>query len=199
MESKKNVTLITPSELIARGIMSIFNDLGEFQVQEYFKDMSKTSESIIKNIDTDIIILDPMVLDFESRKDGRNKLSEISDAVLVVIEGPSATEEMLKQYDGSFSMYDEPINIIKKIRTAYTSKKSEQVTDSNELSSREKEILVCVAKGMQNKEIADLYNISIYTVITHRKNITRKIGIKTIAGLTVYALLNNMIDMSSVS
>ena len=67
MESKKNVTLITPSELIARGIMSIFNDLGEFQVQEYFKDMSKTSESIIKNIDTDIIILDPMVLDFESR------------------------------------------------------------------------------------------------------------------------------------
>ena len=64
MESKKNVTLITPSELIARGIMSIFNDLGEFQVQEYFKDMSKTSESIIKNIDTDIIILDPMVLDF---------------------------------------------------------------------------------------------------------------------------------------
>ncbi len=199
MESKKNVTLITPSELIARGIMSIFNDLGEFQVQEYFKDMSKTSESIIKNIDTDIIILDPMVLDFESRKDGRNKLSEISDAVLVVIEGPSATEEMLKQYDGSFSMYDEPINIIKKIRTAYASKKSEQVTDSNELSSREKEILVCVAKGMQNKEIADLYNISIYTVITHRKNITRKIGIKTIAGLTVYALLNNMIDMSSVS
>ena len=199
MESKKNVTLITPSELIARGIMSIFNDLGEFQVQEYFKDMSKTSESIIKNIDTDIIILDPMVLDFESRKDGRNKLSEISDAVLVVIEGPSATEEMLKQYDGSFSMYDEPINIIKKIRTAYASKKSEQVTDSNELSSREKEILVCVAKGMQNKEIADLYNISIYTVITHRKNITRKIGIKTMAGLTVYALLNNMIDMSSVS
>ncbi len=199
MESKKNVILITPSELIARGIMSIFNDLGEFQVQEYFKDMSKTSESIIKNIDTDIIILDPMVLDFESRKDGRNKLSEISDAVLVVIEGPSATEEMLKQYDGSFSMYDEPINIIKKIRTAYASKKSEQVTDSNELSSREKEILVCVAKGMQNKEIADLYNISIYTVITHRKNITRKIGIKTIAGLTVYALLNNMIDMSSVS
>ena len=57
---------------------------------------------------------------------------------------------MLKQYDGSFSMYDEPTNIIKKIRTAYTSKKSEQVTDSNELSSREKESLVCVAKGMQS-------------------------------------------------
>ena len=58
--------------------------------------------------------------------------------------------------------------------------------------------MVCVAKGMLNKEIADLYNLSIYTVITHRKNITRKTGIKTVAGLTVYALLNNLIDASSV-
>lgn len=67
-----------------------------------------------------------------------------------------------------------------------------------ELSAREKEILVAVAKGMLNKEIADLYNISIYTVISHRKNITRKTGIKTVAGLTVYALLNNLIDMNSI-
>ncbi len=51
---------------------------------------------------------------------------------------------------------------------------------------------------MLNKEIADRYNISIYTVISHRKNITRKTGIKTVAGLTVYALLNNLIDMHSI-
>ena len=51
---------------------------------------------------------------------------------------------------------------------------------------------------MINKEIADLYNISIHTVITHRRNITRKTGIKTVAGLTVYALLNNLIDPASV-
>ena len=67
-----------------------------------------------------------------------------------------------------------------------------------ELSAREKEILVCVAKGMLNKEIADAENISIHTVITHRKNITRKTGIKTVAGLTVYALLNGLIDPDSV-
>ncbi|MBR4740455.1 MAG: hemerythrin domain-containing protein [Bacteroidales bacterium] len=70
--------------------------------------------------------------------------------------------------------------------------------ESEELSAREKEILVCVAKGMLNKEIADHCNISIYTVITHRKNITRKTGIKTVAGLTVYALLNNLIDMNTI-
>ena len=67
--------------------------------------------------------------------------------------------------------------------------------EGEELSEREKEILVSVAKGMLNKEIADQYNISIHTVISHRKNITRKTGIKTVAGLTVYALLNNLIEI----
>lgn len=68
----------------------------------------------------------------------------------------------------------------------------------DELSDREKEILVSVAKGMLNKEIADRHNISINTVITHRKNITRKTGIKTVAGLTVYAILNNLLEISDI-
>ena len=68
----------------------------------------------------------------------------------------------------------------------------------SELSEREKEILVSVAQGLINKEIADKHNISINTVITHRKNITRKTGIKTISGLTVYAILNNLIDINSI-
>ena len=70
--------------------------------------------------------------------------------------------------------------------------------EREELSDREKEILVSVAKGLLNKEIADQYNISIHTVISHRKNITRKTGIKTVAGLTVYALLNGLIDINTV-
>ncbi len=68
--------------------------------------------------------------------------------------------------------------------------------DDQTLSAREKEVLVCVAKGMINKEIADQLHISIHTVITHRKNITRKTGIKTVAGLTVYALLNNLLEIA---
>ena len=70
--------------------------------------------------------------------------------------------------------------------------------DRGELSDREKEILVSVAQGLLNKEIADRHNISINTVITHRKNITRKTGIKTVAGLTVYAILNNLVDINSI-
>lgn len=74
----------------------------------------------------------------------------------------------------------------------------QESAQGNVLSQREQEILVCVAKGMLNKEIADQLDLSIHTVITHRKNITRKTGIKTVAGLTVYALLNHLIDMNSV-
>ncbi|MBQ7254022.1 MAG: helix-turn-helix transcriptional regulator [Bacteroidales bacterium] len=65
--------------------------------------------------------------------------------------------------------------------------------NGDRLSSREIEILAGVAQGLLNKEIAAKYNISIHTVITHRKNIARKTGIKTIAGLTAYAILNNII------
>ena len=70
--------------------------------------------------------------------------------------------------------------------------------EREELSGREKEILVSVARGLLNKEIADRHNISINTVITHRKNITRKTGIKTVAGLTAYAILNNFIDINEI-
>ena len=70
----------------------------------------------------------------------------------------------------------------------------ESATPGDKLSAREIEILSGVAQGLLNKEIASKLNISIHTVITHRKNIARKTGIKTIAGLTAYAILNNLID-----
>ena len=74
----------------------------------------------------------------------------------------------------------------------------EEPAERLELSDREKEILVSVAQGLLNKEIADKHHISINTVITHRKNITRKTGIRTVPGLTVYAIMNNLIDINSI-
>ena len=63
-----------------------------------------------------------------------------------------------------------------------------------ELSDREREVLVELSKGLSNKEIADKLHISVHTVITHRKNIIKKTGIKSVAGLTVYAMLNNLME-----
>jgi regulator of cell morphogenesis and NO signaling len=78
------------------------------------------------------------------------------------------------------------------------SRYEEDDAENNELSDREKEVLVQVARGLLNKEIADKLCISVNTVITHRKNITRKIGIKTTPGLTVYAILNGLVDINSI-
>ncbi|MCI6160786.1 MAG: LuxR C-terminal-related transcriptional regulator [Prevotellaceae bacterium] len=71
--------------------------------------------------------------------------------------------------------------------------------DSTEtLSDREKEVIVSLVQGMSNKEIAEHLFISINTVITHRRNIARKLQIHSPAGLTIYAIVNHLVDISSV-
>ena len=97
------------------------------------------------------------------------------------------------------NIYDTRQAIIRKLRKVVSpSNGTSPIADGSELSPREKEILVCVAKGMLNKEIAYKYNISIFTVMTHRKNITAKTGIKSVAGLTAYAILQGLIDIESI-
>ncbi len=70
--------------------------------------------------------------------------------------------------------------------------------NSEILGEREKEVIVSLVQGMTNKEIADHLCISINTVITHRRNIARKLQIHSPAGLTIYAIVNNLVDISSV-
>lgn len=73
---------------------------------------------------------------------------------------------------------------------------TENSTDS--LSDREKEVIVCVVKGLSNKEIAEQLFISVNTVMTHRRNISRKLQIHSPAGLTIYAIVNGLINLDEV-
>ncbi len=66
------------------------------------------------------------------------------------------------------------------------------------LSDREKEVIISLVQGMSNKEIADHLFISVNTVITHRRNIARKLQIHSPAGLTIYAIVNGLVDISTV-
>lgn len=198
MENRKKIVFIIPSDIVARGFESVLSRQGDFLVLENLMDYSKPREARLRILDPDVVIVDPAVFDFRSRKDGRLLISEQCDATVLALEEPAVTEDILRQYDGAVSLYDDAAGIVRKIRSAMDSRLPEPSGEGNELSSREKEILVCVAQGMLNKEIADKFSLSIYTVITHRKNITRKTGIKTVAGLTVYAILNNLIDINSV-
>ena len=71
-------------------------------------------------------------------------------------------------------------------------------TTGHDLSAREIEVLVLITKGLINKEIADKLNIGLTTVITHRKNITEKLGIKSVSGLTIYAVMNGYVEADRI-
>ena len=84
-------------------------------------------------------------------------------------------------------------SILQEAEPSYT-----QTKTGKELSTREKDVLRLIVKGMINKEIADKLYISLNTVLTHRKNITSKLGIKTIPGLTFYAITNGLISSNEL-
>ena len=194
----KKVLLIVPSKILARGMEAVLSELGEFRVAGILTDLSHASQMRLRNIDADVIVLDPVVFDFVSRSSVRSHISEYSDAAVVGLQTIPMDDEQKKQYDALIGLNDDPVLIVRKLRESLDSRQDNSETEEYDLSARGKEMRVCVAKGMLNKEIADACNLSIHTVITHRKNITRKTGIKTVAGLTVYALLNNLIDSSSI-
>jgi len=69
---------------------------------------------------------------------------------------------------------------------------------ANTLSDREKEVLACVVRGLSNKEISSELFISVNTVLTHRKNISRKLNIHSVSGLTIYAIVNKIVNLDDV-
>lgn len=82
-----------------------------------------------------------------------------------------------------------------------TSEEEEAEADSRmeQLSQREREIVACIARGMSNKDIATALNISVHTVTTHRRNISTKLDIHSAAGLTIFAIINKMVDITDLT
>lgn len=69
---------------------------------------------------------------------------------------------------------------------------------TTELSRRECEVVACIALGLSTKEVADRLNLSTHTVNTHRRNICNKLDIHSAAGLTIYAIIHNLIDIADI-
>lgn len=186
------MVLIEPSEIVATGIADIINRYPEFSVVQTLNTPTYFNSS---NSDTDIIIINPTVIDYNGRLDIRSHLGGVSCA-LVALTHSNYEENVLRQYDDCIGIYDNATRIIQKLRNAIEENSQNPKSDINELSARERGILAAVAKGMTNKEIADEFNISVYTVISHRRNISQKLGINSIPGLTVYAIMNKLIDIT---
>ena len=106
---------------------------------------------------------------------------------------------ILKYYDDTFSLYDDPEDMKEKLNRMLNLSGQEDGRGGQEvLSSREKESVTCVVKGMTNKEIADALFLSTHTVITHRRNIARKLQIHSPAGLTIYAIVNKLVEIQDI-
>ena len=107
-------------------------------------------------------------------------------------------ENILKQYDERISIYDSVDQLKDKLNKLFETPIEETTDDTEILSQREKEILTCVVKGQTNKEIAQTLFLSTHTVITHRRNIVRKLVIHSTAGLTIYAIVNKLVEIDEI-
>ena len=182
--------------LMVAGLETILEDSGEFRVTNISSSGIRGREYHFGGVDADVVLVDPSIFAFCERDQAHKIIAENYNAPVVAVLTCALDEDSQRQFDAVISLGDSAGSIVKKVKNATFGDSGEPKTDESVLSAREKEVLVCVAKGMQNKEIADLFNISTHTVISHRKNISRKTGIRSIAGLTVYALLNNLLDIN---
>jgi len=187
------------SYLIRKGIVSIINRIEHATVVKELENLDGINSAILK-YNPDFLLVNLSLLN--NSMDFRNSvikadLSEIGIGISQNEESGNKEKFKLREIIG---VLDEKELIYKKLEALI-----HQKTESNlgfnlqsGLSDREKTILKHVARGLTNKEIAETLFLSAHTVITHRKNITNKLNIKTISGLTVYSILNNIISIDDL-
>ncbi|MBR1881618.1 MAG: response regulator transcription factor [Muribaculaceae bacterium] len=185
------VMIVEPSVVITEGLAKVLSEASRIKVLEPVHDATVASERATA-LRPDVVILNPTLAESPSAL-----LGDYSGPVLALVY--QYVEQLrLKRYDAVIDIRESSGTMIDTlIRVAKTVEQGDrEATVSYELSKRETDVLIQVAKGLTNKEIADKLNVSPHTVISHRKNIMHKTGIKSVAGLTVYAILNNLIDES---
>lgn len=191
------VAIIEPSAIIAEGVATLAGRSGEFDVVYSGGDMRMLMERFAM-VAPDVVIVGSQMVGANNQS-LRVAYPELQSVTLALLSTTVCDEEVMRQFDGVVNIYDGQAQIIRKLHAAVEQGETNPYSDSHDLSERERDVLILVAKGKTNKEIADELNISIHTVMSHRKNITHKTGIKSVAGLTVYALLNNLLDQNDVT
>ena len=107
--------------------------------------------------------------------------------------------KMVNHYDATINIYDSAEHIHSVIDSLMNYDEEETEVDNEEqLSQREKEIICEVVKGKTNKEIADHLSLSVFTILTHRRNIAKKLQIHSSTALAIYAIANKLVSISEV-
>ena len=187
---KHRLLIMDPSEVIIEGLKAILDGQVRFKILEPETDIRRLYERLT-SVRPDVLLINPTVVEDVSR------LREGSPMAVVALVYQYVARETLKNYDAVVDISDSRAVIIETLAQV-SPVEPDNGKNSYELTNRETAVLVELAQGKTNKEIADALNVSVHTVISHRKNITHKTGIKSVAGLTVYAMLNNLIKESTL-
>ncbi len=192
----KTILIVEQSELVRKGLIKV---IGSFNLFAGIHELACNAniESSVIRLEPDILVINPMLLEpglTEWLRDKRNGRMKIAAIVYTLFD-----DELYSLFDEVIQIGDTRLKINNKLKYLINKQvePKKHVPDET-LSKREKDVLKLLAKGLSNKEISEQLFISPHTVITHRKNITRKLNIKSVAGLIVYAIINEIISVEDM-
>jgi DNA-binding NarL/FixJ family response regulator len=195
MNTPVKITLVEPSIIVRSGILVILKQLNTLHIEVFEADDVMQLKNSIGWQSPDVLMIDTASV-------GRLALQQIKkDASngrlkYVALQNSLTDQNALNDYDEVISLYDSIEQIKEKLTNMLQEPEGDKRHES--LSVREKEVMVCVIKGMTNKQIADTLCISAHTVITHRRNLSAKLQIHSTAGLTIYAIVNKLVALDDV-
>lgn len=191
MTSRIDTLIVEPSEIVRTGLQRILTDDGSFSFLAPLSDAVNLEERV-KALCPDLLIVNPTLL----VPPIRSQLAAIRqfqpNMAIAALVYQYLDQDVLQLFRVSIDIREKRNRIAQLLKTEVDRVSSLDDDENYELSIREREVLVLVAQGLSSKQIADKLNISIHTVNSHRKNVTRKTGIRSVAGLAVYATLHNM-------
>lgn len=182
------IVVAETSVIVRSGLTAVLKRIPNLNAHPIEVSSPETLQNYIHLHTPDIVIINPTFggwFDLQAFKteNGKSGIKYIA-LVCSVIDNNA-----LKEYDESIAICDDIDIITTKVNhLLHTEEEEEKDNEQETLSQREKEIITCVVKGMTNKAIADKLYLSIHTVITHRRNIARKLQIHSPAGLTITRL-----------
>ena len=190
------VIIAETAPVILYGFVSTLKNLKEFHPSIIEVDSKESLFEAVARESIDFIIVNPtfggLIHPEEIRKSSLN-----TEIKIFAIEISKLSKATLSLFDDHIHVTDDLTEIRKKMTSALDLE-NEETDERENLSSREKEIISLVVKGFTNQEIADKLFISVHTVMTHRRNIARKLQIHSATGLTIYAIVNKIVDLSEI-
>lgn len=196
MSTSLRIAIAEISPIIRQGIEAQLKKLPTYktQISYIIEDATRDWQEALAQVPADVYILNPLLCG----RSPRGLFSQNIKANFIAINTGSIDKSLLKDYDGILYITDQMPEIIA-LFDRLVGQEKPVVTESLELTSREREIVVCVVKGMTNKRIAEHLFLSTHTVITHRRNIGKKLQIHSASALAVYAIMNKLIDPKDIN